>query len=73
MAPSGSGRPTARRAPVRQDVAMTGEITLRGNVLPIGGLKEKLLAAVRGKIQKVLVPQENEKELIRGSVEDSQL
>lgn len=51
------------RAPVRTDVAMTGEITLRGNVLPIGGLNEKLLAAVRSGIRKVLIPKENEKDL----------
>jgi ATP-dependent Lon protease len=49
--------------PVRSDVAMTGEITLRGKVLPIGGLKEKLLAALRGGIRLVLIPQENEKDL----------
>jgi len=49
--------------PVRRDVAMTGEITLRGRVLPIGGLKEKLLAALRGGIKTVLIPAENEKDL----------
>jgi len=49
--------------PVRADVAMTGEITLRGKVLPIGGLKEKLLAALRGGIRLVLIPEENEKDL----------
>ena len=49
--------------PVRKDLAMTGEVTLRGNALPIGGLKEKLLAALRGGIKTVLIPAENEKDL----------
>ena len=49
--------------PVKRDVAMTGEVTLRGRVLPIGGLKEKLLAALRGGIKTVLIPDENEKDL----------
>jgi ATP-dependent Lon protease len=49
--------------PIRKDIAMTGEVTLRGRVLPIGGLKEKLLAALRSGIKTVLIPQENEKDL----------
>ena len=57
---------------VRKDIAMTGEVTLRGNALPIGGLKEKLLAALRGGIKTVLIPQENEKDLadIPGNVKE---
>jgi ATP-dependent Lon protease len=49
--------------PVRKEVAMTGEITLRGRILPIGGLKEKLLAALRAGIKKVMIPEENAKDL----------
>jgi ATP-dependent Lon protease len=55
--------------PVRKDVAMTGEITLRGRVLPIGGLKEKLLAALRGGIKTVVIPEENVKDLSEISAE----
>jgi ATP-dependent Lon protease len=54
---------TLTGVPIRREVAMTGEVTLRGRVLPIGGLKEKLLAALRGGIETVLIPQENEKDL----------
>ena len=52
------------RHPGPPDIAMTGEVTLRGRVLPIGGLKEKLLAALRGGIKKVLIPEENAKDLV---------
>jgi ATP-dependent Lon protease len=51
------------KVPVRADVAMTGEITLRGRVTAIGGLKEKLLAALRGGIRTVIIPEENRKDL----------
>ncbi len=54
---------TLTGVPVRREIAMTGEVTLRGRVLPIGGLKEKLLAALRGGIETVLIPKENEKDL----------
>ena len=51
------------KRPVRHDIAMTGEITLRGRVLAIGGIKEKILAAHRGGIKKIVIPKENEKNL----------
>ncbi len=51
------------KKPIKRDIAMTGEITLRGQVLPIGGLKEKILAAQRGKVKKVILPLENEKDM----------
>src|SRR3569833_2933676 len=63
---------TLTGTPVRRDIAMTGEVALRGRVLPIGGLKEKLLAALRGGIATVLIPAENEKDLteIPSSIRD---
>jgi ATP-dependent Lon protease len=51
------------RIPVNKDVALTGEITLRGKILPIGGLKEKTLAAIRAKIKTILIPEQNRKDL----------
>ena len=51
------------KRPVHRDIAMTGELTLRGRLLPVGGLKEKILAAHRGGIKKVVIPKENEKDL----------
>ena len=57
------------KTPVRAEVAMTGEITLRGRVLPIGGLKEKLLAAKNAKIKTVLVPKENKPDVEEISAE----
>ena len=66
MADASEGDPNAlvsKAAAVKKDLAMTGEVTLRGNALPIGGLKEKLLAALRGGIKTVLIPEENEKDL----------
>ncbi len=58
-----ASRSALTRVPVKSSVAMTGEITLRGRVLPIGGLKEKLIAAHRGGIKTVVIPKENEKDL----------
>ena len=55
--------------PVRCDIAMTGEITLRGNVLPIGGLNEKLIAALRANVREVLIPLRNKKDLVDVPIE----
>src|SRR5262249_15454896 len=54
---------------VRADVAMTGEITLRGNVLPVGGIKEKVLAALRAGVKEVIIPDRNRKDLVEGPKE----
>src|SRR4029077_8582477 len=61
------------RRPARHDVAMTGELTLRGRVLPIGGLKEKLIAAARAGMKTVLVPARNQNDLVEGPEEVKQL
>ncbi|HEV2762339.1 MAG TPA: S16 family serine protease, partial [Pyrinomonadaceae bacterium] len=54
---------TLAQRPVRKDVAMTGEITLRGNVLPVGGVKEKVLAARRARVSKIILPQQNRRDM----------